>query len=120
MNNTNTPITLVLFNGFECIEMDLGDSCTAHATPYADANIDFTSNPTDESIHNACKNANGGVDNCEVRVCTVEVAFLRDWWGIQTQVFAQTFDNELSTYQHSADADAFPNRSGDCYRIKKQ
>ena len=81
--------------------MDFSNSCTAHSTSYSNPNVDFASNPSNEDIYQACFNANGQTNNCETRVCTVEIAFLRDWWSIQVQVYSFQFDAELSRYQHS-------------------
>ena len=79
-----------------------GETCVAHNTGYNDADINFMDNPSDEDVLNACKASNGGVVNCAVRTCTIEVAFLRDWWPIQQQTFSGQFDAEVSRYSHAS------------------
>ena len=70
--------------GYECINMDEG--CSAHETHYNAPDIDFTTaGLLDDEIRNACLTANGNVNGCEVKVCLVENAFLRDWWPYYAQ-----------------------------------
>lgn len=111
-----------LLQAYECVEMDSaaeGETCVAHDTSYNDANINFMNNPTDADILQACKDSNGGVENCAVRTCTIEVAFLRDWWPIQQQTFSGTFDNELARYRHTnTDGSANFDYDTECQIIK--
>ena len=77
-----------------------GENCIGHQTDYNDADVDFMASPSDDDVYNACLSANGGVDNCAVKACTIEVSFLRDWWPIQQQVFGGSYDPELSRFSH--------------------
>jgi hypothetical protein len=107
----------VSFQGYECVEIDStasGETCIGHDTDYNDANVDFMAYPTDESIFNSCMASNGGVDNCAVKACTVEVSFLRDWWPLQQQVYSGTFDPEMARLSHDKDFDT----SAECAIIR--
>jgi hypothetical protein len=101
-NFTTFPENSVPFQGYECIDMDYAstEACSAHETSYVDAMVDFTSNPSDALVYQSCFNTNGQVNSCATRVCTIEIAFLRDWWAIQSQVYRGQYDAELATYQH--------------------
>lgn len=115
-------ICRTLLQGYECVEMDsaaAGETCDAHETSYNDANVNFMNNPTDQDVLDACTAANGGVVNCAVRTCTIEVAFLRDWWPVQQQTYAQTFDAELPRYRHNnVDGSANFDFDAECQIIK--
>ena len=76
------------------------EACEAHTTSYNDAQVDFTSDPSDAVVYQSCYDTNGQTNSCATRVCTVEIAFLRDWWAIQSQVYRGQYDAELPTYQH--------------------
>ena len=84
---------------------DLGETCIAHETAYNEPNVNFMAYPTDQSIYDSCMFSNGNVDNCAVKVCTVEVSFLREWWPIQQQVFKETFDPEMKRLSHAENFD---------------
>jgi len=101
--NSIDHICRSLLQGYECIEIDSvasGETCVPHEQSYNDANVNFMTSPSDGDILDACLLANGGVVDCAVRVCTIEVAFLRDWWPIQQQIYANNFDAEVSKFSH--------------------